>query len=65
VQVVVCARPERSVGLVVERILDIAEQDNDTRGPASRRGVECLAVIQGQVTEMLDVETLIRTAGEC
>ncbi|HTU90362.1 MAG TPA: chemotaxis protein CheW [Gemmataceae bacterium] len=63
-QVVVYAQPERAVGLIVERILDIVEQDGDVRGPSSRRGVEHTTVIQGQVTEMLDVEELIRTAGE-
>ncbi len=63
-QVVVYARPERPVGLIVERILDIVEQDGEVRGPSSRRGVEHTAVIQGRVTEMLDVEELIRTAGE-
>ena len=58
------SRQEQSVGLIVERILDIVEQDSDVRGPASRRGVECTAVIQGHVTEMLDVEALIQAAGE-
>src|SRR5262249_22753687 len=60
VHVVVCARQERPVGLVVERILDIVEQDTDVRGPSSRCGVECTAVVQGHVTEMLDVEALIQ-----
>jgi two-component system chemotaxis sensor kinase CheA len=63
-QVVVYARPERPVGLIVDRILDIVEQDGEVRGPASRRGVEYTTVIQGHVTEMLDVEDLIRAAGE-
>jgi two-component system chemotaxis sensor kinase CheA len=62
VLVVVYAQQERPVGLIVERILDIVEQDGEVRGPPSRPGVECTAVIQGHVTEMLDVETLIRTA---
>ena len=61
---VVYARAERPIGLIVEHILDIVEQDGDVRGPASRRGVEYTTVIQGHVTEMLDVEDLIRTAGE-
>jgi hypothetical protein len=30
------------------------------RGASSRPGVACTAVIQGHVTEMLDVEALIR-----
>jgi two-component system chemotaxis sensor kinase CheA len=60
-QVVVCARQERPLGLIVEHILDIVEQDSDVQGPSSRPGVECTAVIQGHVTEMLDVEALIQT----
>jgi two-component system chemotaxis sensor kinase CheA len=64
VQVVVYAQNERLVGLIVERILDIVEQDSDVQGPSSRPGVECTAVIQGHVTEMLDVEALVRTTAE-
>jgi two-component system chemotaxis sensor kinase CheA len=64
VQVVVYARPERPVGLIVERILDIVERDSDVQGPPSRPGVECTAVIQGRVTELLDIEALIRSTGE-
>ena len=62
VQVVVCARQERPVGLIVERILDVVEEERDVRGAASRQGVECTAVIQNHVTEMLDVEGLMRMA---
>jgi two-component system chemotaxis sensor kinase CheA len=58
-QVVVYARQDRPVGLIVERILDIVEQDSDVRGPSSRPGVECTAVIQRHITEVLDVEALI------
>jgi two-component system chemotaxis sensor kinase CheA len=64
IQVVVYAERERSVGLIVDRILDIVAQDSDVRGPPSRPGVACTTVIQGHVTEMLDVEALIRTAAE-
>ena len=63
-QVVVYARQERPFGLIVERILDIVEQESDVQGPSSRPGVACTAVIQGHVTEMLDVEALIQTAAE-
>jgi two-component system chemotaxis sensor kinase CheA len=63
VQVVVYARDERPVGLVVERILDIVQPDGDVRGPSSRAGVEYTAVIQGHVTEMLDVEALVKGQG--
>jgi two-component system chemotaxis sensor kinase CheA len=61
VQVVVYARPERPVGLVVDRIVDVVERDSDVCGPASRPGVACTTVIQGHVTELLDVEALLQT----
>jgi two-component system chemotaxis sensor kinase CheA len=59
VHVVVYAQEERPVGLIVERILDIVQPDGDVRGPSSRPGVEYTAVIQGHVTEMLDVKALV------
>jgi two-component system chemotaxis sensor kinase CheA len=64
IQVVVCARPDRPVGLIVERILDIVEHDSDVEGPSSRPGVERTAVIQGHVTEMLSVSALVQSAAE-
>jgi two-component system chemotaxis sensor kinase CheA len=64
VQVVVCSRQERPVGLVVQRILDVAEQDSDVQGPPSRAGVDRTAVIQAHVTEILDIDALVRTAVE-
>ena len=48
----------------MKHILDIVEQDSDVCGPPSRPGVASTAVIQGHVTEMLDVEALIRATGE-
>ncbi|MGH7223487.1 MAG: chemotaxis protein CheW, partial [Gemmataceae bacterium] len=57
--VVVYSRSERPIGLIVRRILDIVEPDSDVQGPPSRPGVACTTVIQGLVTEMLDVEALI------
>jgi two-component system chemotaxis sensor kinase CheA len=60
VQVIVHTRNLRSVGLVVERILDIVEDDLATRRPASRDGVLGSFVVQGKVTEILDVDGIIR-----
>jgi two-component system chemotaxis sensor kinase CheA len=60
VQVIVHTLNLRSVGLVVERILDIVEDDLATRGPASRKGVLGSIVVQGKVTEILDVDGIIR-----
>jgi two-component system chemotaxis sensor kinase CheA len=62
VQVVVYAEAERPVGLVVQRILDIVERDSSVQGEAARPGVDCTTVIQGHVTEMLNVEALIQSA---
>jgi two-component system chemotaxis sensor kinase CheA len=59
VQVVVYAGNGRRVGLVVDRILDIAEEALVSRSSANRPGVLCSAVIQGRVTEFLDVEGIL------
>jgi two-component system chemotaxis sensor kinase CheA len=61
VQVVVYAGEGRRVGLVVGQILDIAEETLVSRSRATRGGVLFTAVIQGRVTEFLDVEGVIRS----
>ncbi|MGB8480584.1 MAG: chemotaxis protein CheW [Acidobacteriaceae bacterium] len=60
IQVIVHTRNLRSVGLVVERILDIVEDDLSTQRSASRKGVLGSIVVQGKVTEILDVDGIIR-----
>jgi two-component system chemotaxis sensor kinase CheA len=55
VQVIVIAHNGRRVGMVVERILDIAEETQVSRSAAYRPGVLFTAVIQNRVTEFLDV----------
>ena len=60
VQVVVYAGQGRRVGLVVDRILDIAEETLASRSVAHRPGVLFTAVVQGRVTEFLDVEGILR-----
>jgi two-component system chemotaxis sensor kinase CheA len=59
VPVVVYAGKNRRVGLVVDEILDIAEETLTARGPAHRPGVLFTAVVQGRVTEFLDVESIL------
>jgi two-component system, chemotaxis family, sensor kinase CheA len=61
VQVVVHARGDRRIGLVVERIVDIVEETLDTRSEATRPGVLFSAVVQGRVTEFLDIDRLFRS----
>ncbi|BBD61314.1 CheW-like domain protein [Nostoc sp. HK-01] len=60
--VIVSPNTELSVGLVVERILDIVEEPLTIQGIPSRPGVLFCAVIQGQITEILDVEAVIEIA---
>jgi chemotaxis protein histidine kinase CheA len=61
--VVVCHHEGHLVGLVVERILDIVEDAAELRYPATRSGVLESAVIQGKVTELLDIPVVLRRAG--
>jgi two-component system chemotaxis sensor kinase CheA len=61
-QVVVYAEGGRSVGLVVERILDIVEEDVVVERVADRAGVLGSAVVQQHVTDLLDVPGLVRSA---
>lgn len=57
--VVVSVGETQQVGLAVDRILDIVEQSIDVKGAATQEGISCCAVIQGQVTEILDVNAVI------
>jgi two-component system chemotaxis sensor kinase CheA len=61
IPVVVLADQGQRVGLVVGRILDIAEETIAARSTAHRSGVLFTAVIQGRVTEFLDVESILRS----
>jgi two-component system chemotaxis sensor kinase CheA len=62
VQVVVYQDEDRRVGLVVGQILDIVEETLVSRSRANRTGVLFSAVVQGRVTEFLDVKGIIRSA---
>jgi two-component system, chemotaxis family, sensor kinase CheA len=54
-QVVVYRDGPRTLGLVVDRILDIVEENPTIERPAARPGILGSAVVQGRVTEVLDV----------
>jgi two-component system chemotaxis sensor kinase CheA len=58
--VIVHTLNRRSVGLVVDRILDIVEADLSVQRPPGRKGVLGSIVVQGKVTEILDVDGIIR-----
>ncbi|MEJ2007058.1 MAG: chemotaxis protein CheW [Acidobacteriota bacterium] len=59
VQVVVHSNGGQSIGLIVERILDIVQEDVSNPQPSTREGIKGSLVIQGRVTEILDLEGLI------
>ncbi len=59
-QVVVYAYQSRSVGLVVDRILDIVEETITVQSRAQRDSVLSSAVVQGRVTDVVDMPSAIR-----
>ena len=59
-QVVVYSEAGRSVGLVVDRIVDIVEEKLVVETPAKRRGVLGSAVVQKRVTDLVDVPCVVR-----
>ncbi len=61
-QVVVSSERGRTVGLVVEHILDIVEENVAIKHRSNQQGTLGAAVIQGKVTDLLDVRAAIRQA---
>ncbi len=61
-QVLVCNDAGRTLGIVVERILDIVEDRAEVKSPAVREGVLYTVLINDRVTELIDVPTLQRIA---
>ena len=61
-QVLVCNDEGRTLGIVVERILDIVEGRAEVRSPAAREGIVCAVVINDRVTELLDIPALQKIA---
>jgi two-component system chemotaxis sensor kinase CheA len=62
VPVVVCNVSGRRIGLIVHMIADIVEEELKARRPGSRDGIRGCAVIQDRVTEILDLEAVVRLA---
>jgi two-component system chemotaxis sensor kinase CheA len=62
VPVVVCNVDGRRIGLIVHAIADIVEEELKARRPGSRDGIRGCAVIQDRVTEILDLEAVVRLA---
>jgi len=62
IQVVVYTENGRTVGLIVDRILDIIEQQTLVESVAARAGVTGSFVAQKFVTDLLDVPAIVRAA---
>jgi two-component system chemotaxis sensor kinase CheA len=60
-QVVVYSSGKRMVGFVVERIVDIVEQVATIHQPSDRAGIVGTLVVQGAVTDLLDVQEIIQS----
>ncbi len=60
---VVCHGAQGLVGFVVRSIDDVVAEPAVPRQPPSRPGVEACLVVDGQVTELLDLEALTAAAG--
>ncbi len=58
-QIVVYTQNERSVGLVVDEIIDIAHEKVQVQRISNRRGLKGSAVVGGRVTDILDVRAVI------
>jgi len=63
IQVLVLNHEGRSVGLVVDKILDIVEDRAAVKSPATRASVLYSVVIGDRVTELLDVPSILQSAG--
>jgi two-component system chemotaxis sensor kinase CheA len=60
-QAVVYTHDGKSVGLVVEQILDIVEETIEVKRSFGRKGVLGSVVVQGRVTDLLDVDEIMKT----
>lgn len=60
--VVITLNENRTIGLIVQKILDIAEEALTVVGAANRAGSQCYATVQGQITEILDLDAIVDLA---
>jgi two-component system chemotaxis sensor kinase CheA len=62
VQVVVFNDGDRSVGMVVDQIVDVVEETAKVRKKSDRKGILGSAVVGNRVTDFLDLNEVIRAA---
>ncbi len=61
VQVIVHTHAGCSVGLIVDRLLDIVEEPLELAQPSSRTGARSSVVVRDRVTEIVDLEAMRRS----
>jgi two-component system chemotaxis sensor kinase CheA len=59
VQVIVYSQAGASVGLIVEKIVDVVEQNVEVSREGDSGGLLASAVLQERVTDLLDVSALV------
>jgi len=62
IQVVVFEHEKRSIGLRVERIMDVVDEEVLLQNTGTRLGVRGTAVIKEKVTEVIDLEAIVAGA---
>jgi two-component system chemotaxis sensor kinase CheA len=62
IRVVVCRNKHRCVGLVVDEIIDVVEERIAISRNEETPGIQGSAVIQGYVTDLLDVRAIVESA---
>ena len=62
VAVIVYGSGEDRVGLIVAQVIDIVQDQPSSRSRADRPGVHSTAILQGKVTEFIDVSAIVRNS---
>ena len=62
-QVIVLQHGTRSVGLVVGEIRDIVEESFELQPGTASHGIVGSAIIQGRITDLIDVAAVLHTVG--
>jgi two-component system chemotaxis sensor kinase CheA len=62
-QVIVYSQAGESVGLIVEKIVDVVEQNVEVKREGDSGGLSGSAVLQERITDLLDVGALVGRAG--
>ncbi|MCA9472441.1 MAG: Hpt domain-containing protein [Nitrospirales bacterium] len=60
IQVVVISQGDRQVGLAVDRIVDIVQEEVKAKTTSAQPGILCSAVVQERVTDLLDVQAVVQ-----